>query len=207
MGQRPKRQTSKAIREKRRKAALQGWQTRIAKHEKRVLAAKKGWRRRRIRESLARNPKRVTKREREIVARKPSQKTKVQKRVDKLERKLPPKEKLRQKKNQKELRDEVRKLRAEVQELKEEKRKKAYIDKHVKAYVDRFKHLTMLDGLPPQRVTESRDAWAYRIVRTMVKEGVYTKEQAYGPVAKHTGMNRSEIYSMFHYIGMGEMVA
>lgn len=200
MAKGPKRKKkSAAIRDsefrKRSLAAKRSWQTRKAKKKARSESAKKGWATRRARSSLARPEK---------------QKTGVQKKVDRLESKLGKREKKRQEEFSEESKRTKREILLENRRLRErlaETEKRLFTEKHIKKYLSRFTHLTMLDSLPAQRVNEKRDEWAYRIVRAITKEGVYSREQAYRVIARHTGSNISEIYSMFVYVGMGEMVA
>lgn len=214
---RPKRKkATKAIREsqgsKRSQAAKRGWQTRKAEHKKRSQAAKQGWQTRIARQTLARPAKEKTRVQKKI------EKTavKVEKRQSKREREQQAqieqlKEELkRQKQKTRRIKRQRDKTRLETQKRRDENaklRQQVETEQAMKRIVDRFEKIVMLDGLPPQRVNESRDMWAYRIVSTLVKQGVYSREEAYRAVAQHTGRNVSEIYSMFVYVGMGEMVA
>ena len=62
------------------------------------------------------------------------------------------------------------------------------------------------DGLPARMVQETASEWAVRIVKMMQHYG-FTAEQSYQRVSRHTGLSPREIYTMFCYVGNGEMVA
>lgn len=70
----------------------------------------------------------------------------------------------------------------------------------------RFERVITLDHLPPRRINETQLEHASRIVSALKTQGIEA-DQGYKEVAEHTGMTLREIYTLFHYVGVGDFAA
>jgi hypothetical protein len=61
-------------------------------------------------------------------------------------------------------------------------------------------------GMKPRLIFETRLQYAARIVETLARQGV-SRDRAYKRVAEHVGIQPAEVYTLFHYVGVGEFVA
>ena len=175
----------------RSRASKRGWQTRKANAKKRSNAAKKGWETRRARKVLSKPKKQRSKRHQQAVD------AGFHPKVPKRGRRKPHS-------------TEVQKLSQRIAELERQlskEKEKQKNEEEIENLMGRFRMFTMIEKLPPQRINESRDEWAFRIINTLVKEGIYSIEAGYRAVSRHTGMPVGEVYSMWTYVSMGEYVA
>lgn len=95
-----------------------------------------------------------------------------------------------------ELKDRIRQLEAKV----------AQQDIVTETITTRYQQYLRFDNLPPRMIQETAGEHAIRIVKVMIQMGL-TTEQAYQAVAKHTKVSPREVYTMFCYVGNGEIVA
>ena len=175
----------------RSRASKRGWQTRIANAKKRSDAAKKGWETRRKRKVLSKPKKQRSKRHQQVVD------AGFHPKVPKRGKRKPKKTKV----------EALQKRIAELERQLEKEKEKRETEREIEDLMSRFQMFMMLENLPPQRINETRDEWAFRIIHTLVKEGVYTIEAGYRAVSRHVGMPVGEVYSMWTYVSMGEYVA